>query len=173
MTGMSASPRLMGTRFYELVPEDDGWTTLDVILGLHQRQAAGQLVLSIYADGVVDRPLRRIASDLTEAVDNGLFRFVFPPIADSRHRRMLLRFDLEQAGPRYADQPLRARPAVRLPHQPRPEPAHPQRWSPFCYLGFHSESWADLNVERRAARPSRASSSSEPGQGDRANADAM
>jgi len=64
-----------------------------------QRAAAGRLVLSICADGAADRPLRRIVSDLAEAVDNGLVRFSFTPIADSRHRRMVLRFHLEDAGP--------------------------------------------------------------------------
>ena len=95
-------------------------------------------MLSIYADGVVDRPLRRIASDLTEAVDNGPFRFAFPPIADSRHRRMLLRFDLEQAGPgtriSLYEHGLRSdslinRVLSRLTRKGGPL---------FCYLGFHS-----------------------------------
>ncbi len=137
--GMSASPRLMGARFYELVPEADGWTTLDVILGLHQREAAGRLVLSIYADGVTDRPVRRIASDLSEAVDNGLLRFSFPPIPDSGHRRILLRFDLEHAGPDTR--------VSLYEHGPRAHALINRVWSRlsrkggrlFCYLGFHRD----------------------------------
>lgn len=97
--GMSASRRLTGPRFYELVPEADGWAILDVVLGLHQRAAAGRLVLSIYAEGVAEPPLRRISRDLAEAVDNGLFRFSFPPIVNSRHRRLRLRFELENSSP--------------------------------------------------------------------------
>jgi glycosyltransferase involved in cell wall biosynthesis len=137
--GMSASPRLVGARFYQLVPEADGWTTLDVMLGLHRREAAGRLVLSIYADGVTDRPVRRIASHLTEAVDNGLFRFTFPPIVDSGHRRMLLRFDLEHAG-----QDTRV---SLYEHGPRANSLINRVWSRlsrkggrlFCYLGFHRD----------------------------------
>jgi glycosyltransferase involved in cell wall biosynthesis len=137
--GMSASPRLTGTRFYELVPEADGWTTLDVMLGLHRREAAGRLVLSIYADGVTDRPVRRIASNLTEAVDNGLFRFTFPPIVDSGHRRMLLSFNLEHAG-----QDTRV---SLYEHGPRAHSLINRVWSRlsrkggrlFCYLGFHRD----------------------------------
>lgn len=135
--GMSASPWLRSARFYELVPEAHGWTTLDVMLGLHQRAAVGRLVLSIYADGVADQPLRRITSDLTEAVDNGLFRFSFPPIADSRHRRMLMRFDLENVGPgtriSLYEHGQRSRSLVgrvlgRLSRKGGPL---------FCHLGFH------------------------------------
>lgn len=136
--GMSASPRLMGARFYELVPEADGWTTLDVVLGLHQREAVGRLVLSIYADGVTDQPVRRIASDLTEAVDNGLFRFSFPPIVDSGQRRMLLRFDLEHAGPgtrvSLYEHGLRSHSLLRRALSRLSRKGGPL----FCYLGFHA-----------------------------------
>jgi len=75
--------------------EADRWETLDVMLGLHQRPAAGRLVLSIYANGVDGKPLRRVSKDLAEATDNGPFRFPFPAITNSGQRRMLLRFHLE------------------------------------------------------------------------------
>jgi CheY-like chemotaxis protein len=97
--GLYASRPLAGARFYTFVPEADGWNELEVMLGLHQRNAAGKLVLTIYADAEVDRSLRRVVQDLSEAADNCLFRFTFPPIANSRGRRMRLRFDLEDPGP--------------------------------------------------------------------------
>lgn len=87
-TGISACPPLTGGRLYEIFPGADGWEALDVMLGLHQRSAAGQLVLSIYADGAIDQPIRRIAGDLAEAADNCLFRFSFPPITNTRQRQI-------------------------------------------------------------------------------------
>jgi hypothetical protein len=128
---MSASRRLTGPRFYELIPEADGWATLDVVLGLHQRAASGRLVLSIYAESVAEQPLRRITRDLSEAEDNGLFRFSFPPIANSRHRRMLLRFELESSSqdPRISVYEHGQRPHALV--------ARFLAWlSNFCHLGF-------------------------------------
>jgi SAM-dependent methyltransferase len=142
-SGISASRPLTGGRFHEIVPEGDGWEALDVMLGLHQRSAAGQLVLSIYADAAVDQPLRRIVGDLAEAADNCLFRFSFPPIANSRHRRMLLRFDIENPG---ADTLVSLYEQGRPPRSllPRALGKLSHKGGPlFCRLGFRS--WSGRN----------------------------
>ena len=73
---------------------------------------------------------------LTEAVDNGCWLRLLP-IVDSRHRRMLLSFDLERCGPGYAGQPLRARPAGSTPSSTASWSRLSRKGGPlFCYLGF-------------------------------------
>lgn len=96
---LQASRPLAGSRLYSLTPESSGWQALDVMLGLHQRPASGQLVLSIYPGQAQGQPLRVITGDLRAARDNAWFTFLFPPIMNSAGRRMTLHFELAQPGP--------------------------------------------------------------------------
>jgi glycosyltransferase involved in cell wall biosynthesis len=95
---LRASPPLSVPRHYRVVPEADAWQALDVLLGLHQRPAEGRLILSIYAGPHDPIPVRRVVGNLAEAADNAPFRFTFPAIANSCHRPMRLKLELEGAG---------------------------------------------------------------------------
>jgi len=96
---LHASRPLAVSRLYSLTPESNGWQALEVMLGLHQRPASGQLVLSIYPGQAQGQPLRVITGDLRVARDNAWFSFLFPPIMNSAGRHMTLHFDLARPGP--------------------------------------------------------------------------
>ena len=94
---VSPSAPLRGRRWYRVTPARDKWQALDVLIGLHERAASGQLRLSVYDSRAMGEPLRQCERDLSEAQDNAWLRFEFAPIEESQGRRMRLHFDLEGA----------------------------------------------------------------------------
>ena len=96
---LHATRPLEGERQYALVAQEDGWQAVELMLGLHARPATGRLVLTIYPEGQTREPLRQVAGDLSQAADNGWFRFAFPSIQNSRGRSFLVRLALEGAPP--------------------------------------------------------------------------
>ncbi len=93
-----ATRPIEGVRHYHLRPEADHWNALDLFLGLHQRKASGQLVLSIYGNGLGEQPLRKVRCDLAQAEDNYWFHFSFQPLSNTRGRQLIVGFGVENPG---------------------------------------------------------------------------
>jgi O-antigen biosynthesis protein len=84
------------TLVYRVIPLQNNWTGLDVLIGTHQRSVSGIIDLQIQSfDG---ERLRRMRVDLARARDNSWLRFRFEPLADAGDQPVLLKFELRDAG---------------------------------------------------------------------------
>jgi hypothetical protein len=87
--------RLRGTLRYRVEPTARHWHGVDVLLGTHQRRAAGRLELTVLSpQGNV---VRTAHADLEAAGDNEWLRFDFAPVANAAGGVFVLRLRLRRA----------------------------------------------------------------------------
>ena len=91
---LASTPLTNGARLiYCLKPERQFWSGIDLVIGTHQRNANGQLILTIKDQN--NRTLRQTAQDLSEIRDNAWMRFEFLPILNSQDNLFRVQFALQ------------------------------------------------------------------------------
>jgi hypothetical protein len=90
--------RLINKLNYNLRPSQIQWNGLEFIIGTHQRQAVGQIVVEIL-DRAIGEVVRQKTLALNELEDNQMVQVDFEVIADSKDKDFIVQFSLLNPGP--------------------------------------------------------------------------